>query len=285
LPYWTTDIGGFFRPGRTQYTDEKYHELLTRWYQWGAMSPIFRMHGYQTETEPWKFGQKVEDNMRKMMNLRYRLLPYIYSEAWQVTKNGSTMMRPLVMDFNGDTDAVSRQFQYMFGKSILTAPVTEANVTEWNVYLPKSASWFDFWTGKQFKGGQTVKTAAPLDKIPLFVKAGSIIPMGKIIQSTAEKSDTLEIRVYKGANAKFDLYEDEGDNYNYEKGKYSTISFKWDEKTQSLTIGDKKGNYSGSLKKRIFNVVLVEENKGFGINTDALGKKVSYQGKQIKLSF
>jgi len=285
LPYWTTDIGGFFRPGRTQYTDEKYHELLTRWYQWGAMSPIFRMHGYQTETEPWKFGQKVEDNMRKMMNLRYRLLPYIYSEAWQVTKNGSTMMRPLVMDFNGDTDAVSRQFQYMFGKSILTAPVTEANVTEWNVYLPKSAGWFDFWTGKQFKGGQTVKTAAPLDKIPLFVKAGSIIPMGKIIQSTAEKSDTLEIRVYKGANAKFDLYEDEGDNYNYEKGKYSTISFKWDEKTQSLTIGDKKGNYSGSLKKRIFNVVLVEENKGFGINTDALGKKVSYQGKQIKLSF
>ncbi|ADQ79764.1 glycoside hydrolase family 31 [Paludibacter propionicigenes WB4] len=285
MPYWTTDIGGFFRPGRTQYTDEKYHELLTRWYQWGAMSPIFRMHGYQTETEPWKFGQKVEDNMRKMLNLRYRLLPYIYSEAWQVTKNGSTMMRPLVMDFNGDADAVSRQFQYMFGKSILTAPVTEANATEWNVYLPKSAGWFDFWTGKQFKGGQTVKTAAPLDRIPLFVKAGSIIPMGKIIQSTAEKSDTLEIRIYKGANGGFTLYEDEGDNYNYEKGKYSTISFHWNEKTQSLTIGDKKGNYSGSLKKRIFNVVLVDENKGFGINTNAAGKKVSYLGKQIKLSF
>jgi len=285
LPYWTTDIGGFFRPGRTQYTDEKYHELLTRWYQWGAMSPIFRMHGYQTETEPWKFGQKVETNMRKMLNLRYRLLPYIYSEAWQVTKNGSTMMRPLVMDFNGDTAAVSRQFQYMFGKSILTAPVTEANVTEWNVYLPKAAGWFDFWTGKHFAGGQTVKTDAPLDRIPLFVKAGSIIPMGKIIQSSAEKSDTLEIRVYKGANAKFDLYEDEGDNYNYEKGKYSTISFHWNEKAQSLTIGDKKGNYQGSLKKRIFNVVLVEENKGFGINTDAVGKNVSYQGKQIKLSF
>ena len=285
LPYWTTDIGGFFRPGRTQYTDEKYHELLTRWYQWGAMSPIFRIHGYQTETEPWKFGQKVETNMRKMLNLRYRLLPYIYSEAWQVTKNGSTMMRPLVMDFNGDTAAVSHKFQYMFGKSILTAPVTEANVTEWNVYLPKAAGWFDFWTGKHFAGGQTVKTDAPLDRIPLFVKAGSIIPMGKIIQSSAEKSDTLEIRVYKGANAKFDLYEDEGDNYNYEKGKYSTISFHWNEKAQSLTIGDKKGNYQGSLKKRIFNVVLVEENKGFGINTDAVGKNVSYQGKQIKLSF
>jgi len=281
LPYWTTDIGGFFRPGRSQYTDEKYQDLLTRWYQWGAMSPIFRVHGYQTETEPWKYGQKVEDNMRKMLNLRYRLLPYIYSEAWQVTKNGSTMMRPMVMDFNGDTAAVNRQFQYMFGKSILVAPVTEPGTTEWNVYLPKADGWFDFWTGKHFAGGQTVKTDAPLDRIPLFVKAGSILPMGKIIQSSAEKSDTLEIRVYKGADAKFDLYEDEGDNYNYEKGNYSVISFKWDDKRQTLTIGDKQGNYQGDLKKRIFNIVLVTENKGFGTNTNSTGKKILYIGRQV----
>jgi alpha-D-xyloside xylohydrolase len=281
LPYWTTDIGGFFRPGRSQYTDEKYQDLLTRWYQWGAMSPIFRMHGYQTETEPWKYGQKVEDNMRKMLNLRYRLLPYIYSEAWQVTKNGSTMMRPLVMDFNGDTAAVNRQFQYMFGKSILVAPVTEPGTTEWNVYLPKADGWFDFWTGKHLAGGQTVKTDAPLDRIPLFVKAGSILPMGKIIQSSAEKSDTLEIRVYKGADAKFDLYEDEGDNYNYEKGNYSVISFKWDEKRQTLTIGDKQGNYQGDLKKRIFNIVLVTENKGFGTNMNSTGQKILYIGRQV----
>jgi len=282
LPYWTTDIGGFFRPGRSQYTDEKYHDLLTRWYQWGTMSPIFRMHGYQTETEPWKYGQKVEDNMRKMLNLRYRLMPYIYSEAWQVTKNGSTMMRPMVMDFNGDTAAVNCKFQYMFGKSILTAPITAPNVTEWNVYLPKSAGWYNFWTGKYFKGGQTVKTDAPLDKLPLYVKAGSIIPMGKIIQSTGEKAaDTLEIRVFKGADARFELYEDEGDNYNYEKGKYTTISFNWNEKTQTFTVGDKQGNYPGSLKKRIFNVVFVAENKGVGTNTDAIGKKVSYTGSKI----
>jgi len=282
LPYWTTDIGGFFRPGRSQYTDEKYHDLLTRWYQWGTMSPIFRMHGYQTETEPWKYGQKVEDNMRKMLNLRYRLMPYIYSEAWQVTKNGSTMMRPMVMDFNGDTAAVNCQFQYMFGKSILTAPVTAPNATEWNVYLPKSAGWYNFWTGKYFKGGQTVKTDAPLDKLPLYVKAGSIIPMGKIVQSTGEKAaDTLEIRVFKGADARFELYEDEGDNYNYEKGKYTTISFNWNEKAQTLTVGDKQGNYPGSLKKRIFNVVFVAENKGVGTNTDAVGKKVSYTGSKI----
>jgi len=284
FPYWTTDIGGFFRPGNSQYTDEKYHELLTRWYQWGTFNPIFRIHGYQTETEPWKYGQKVEDNMRKMLNLRYRLLPYIYSEAWQVTKNGSTMMRPLVMDFNTDTTAVNHQYQYMFGKSVLVAPVTEANVSEWNVYLPKSAGWFDFWTGKHFYGGQSIKTDVPLDKIPLFVKAGSIIPMGKIIQYTGEKStDTLEIRVYKGADAKFDLYEDEGDNYNYEKGRYTIVSFNWNEKSQSLTISDRKGNYTGSLAKRIFNVVLVSENRGLGIHTSTIGKKVSYTGTKVEI--
>jgi alpha-D-xyloside xylohydrolase len=284
LPYWTTDIGGFFRPGRSQYNDENYHDLLTRWYQWGAMSPIFRMHGYQTETEPWKYGEKVEDNMRKMLNLRYRLLPYIYSEAWQVTQNGSTLMRPLVMDFNGDTAAVDRQFQYMFGKSILTAPVTKPDVTEWDVYLPKAADWFDFWTGKRFQGGETVRTDAPLNKIPLYVKAGSIIPMGKIIQYAGEKSDTLEIRIYKGADARFHLYEDEGDNYNYEKGKYSTISFSWDEKTQSLTIGKKKGDFPGSLKKRIFNIVLVDENKGFGTSSCITGRKVAYVGARMEIN-
>lgn len=284
LPYWTTDIGGFFRPGNSQYTDEKYQELLTRWYQWGTFNPIFRIHGYMTETEPWKYGQKVEDNMRKMLNLRYRLLSYIYSEAWQVTKNGSTLMRPMVMDFNGDTAAVKSQYQYLFGKSLLIAPVTEPNVTEWNVYLPKAAGWYDFWTGKRFNGGQTIKTDAPLDRMPLFVKTGSIVPMGKIIQYAGEKSaDTLEIRVYRGADARFDLYEDEGDNYNYEKGKYATISFRWNEKAQSLTIGDKQGNYPGSLKKRIFNIVLVDENKGFGTNADSTRKRVLYVGSQVKM--
>ena len=284
LPYWTTDIGGFFRPGRSQYTDEKYQELLTRWYQWGTFNPIFRVHGYQTETEPWKYGSKVEGNMRKMLNLRYRLLPYIYSEAWQVTKNGSTMMRPMVMDFNGDTTAVNREYQYMFGKALLVAPITEPGISEWNVYLPKSVAWYDFWTGKRFNGGQTIKTDAPLNKIPLFVKAGSIIPIGKLIQYTGEKSaDTLEIRIYKGANGKFELYEDEGDNYNYEKGKYTIISFRWDDKRQSLTISDRQGKYTGSLLKRIFNVVLVNEKKGFGIDAGSVGKKVSYVGTKMEI--
>lgn len=282
LPYWTTDIGGFFRPGNSQYTDEKYHELLTRWFQWGTFNPIFRIHGYQTETEPWKYGQQVEDNMRKMLNLRYRLLLYIYSEAWQVTKNGSTLMRPLVMDFREDAKATDQSYEFMFGKSILVAPITEAGVTERNVYLSKSVDWYDFWTGKRMNGGQTIKANAPLDKIPLFVKSGSIIPMGKFIQYVGEKSaDTLEIRVYKGADGKFELYEDEGDNYNYEKGNYTIIPFKWDEQRQTLTIGDRQGNYPGCLASRVFNLVFVKESNGVGIATSMLEKQVSYIGKNI----
>jgi len=282
LPYWTTDIGGFFRPGSSQYTDEKYQELLTRWYQWGTFNPIFRMHGYQTETEPWKYGQSVEDNMRKMLNLRYRLLPYIYSEAWQVTKNGSTMMRPMVMDFNGDTDAIKQRYEYMFGKAILVAPITDAGVTQRDVYLPKSSDWYNFWTGKQIKGGQTINTEAPLDKIPLFIKAGSIVPMGSIIQYSGERPvDTLEIRVYKGADAQFGLYEDEGDNYNYENGKYTIIPFKWDEQRQSLTIGNRNGNYTGNIKNRIFNVVFVSESEGIGTTVSTMKRNVYYSGKKI----
>jgi alpha-D-xyloside xylohydrolase len=284
LPYWTTDIGGFFRPGHSQYTDEKYHEILTRWYQWGAFNPIFRIHGYQTETEPWKYGQKVEDNMRKMLNLRYRLLPYIYSEAWQVTKNGSTIMRPMVMDFNGDTTAINRQYQFMFGKALLVAPITEPGVSEWNVYLPKSAKWYDFWTGKRFDGGQTIKSAASLDKVPLFVKAGSIIPMGKFVEYAGQKpADTLEIRIYKGANGRFDLYEDEGDNYNYEKGSYTIIPFEWNEQRQSLAIGDRQGHYPSCLKKRIFKVVIVNESDGLGIINSSLSKQVYYSGKNLEI--
>jgi alpha-D-xyloside xylohydrolase len=284
FPYWTTDIGGFFRPGKSQYADEKYQELLTRWYQWGAFNPIFRIHGYQSETEPWKFGQLVEENMRTMLNLRYRLIPYIYSEAWQITHNRSTLMRPLVMDFNGDTAALKQPFEYMFGKALLVAPVTEPDVKEWNVYLPEPATWYDFWTGKRFKGGQTIKTAAPLDKIPLFVKAGSIIPMGKFIQYTGQKPlDTLEIRVYKGTDGRFDLYEDEGDSYNYEKGNYTVMPFKWDEKRQTLTIGEKQGYYPGNLTKRILNVIFVNESEGLGITPGKVKKKVVYIGKETKI--
>lgn len=281
MPYWTTDIGGFFRPGPGQYTDTMYHDILTRWFQWGAFNSIFRIHGYQTETEPWKYGDAVENNMRTMMNWRYRLMPYIYSEAWQISKNSSTMMRPLVMDFSNDTKAVSQEYEYMFGKAMLVAPVT-APATTWDVYLPKSAGWYDFWTGKKYKGGQTITTDAPQDKIPVFVKSGSIIPIGKLMQYTSEKTnDSLEIRIYKGADATFTLYEDEGDNYNYEKGKYTLIPFVWDEKTQKLTIGKLQGSYPNYLGKRIFNIVFVNDGNAGGIEGAAIRKQVIYHGNRI----
>lgn len=284
LPYWTTDIGGFFRPGSSQYDDKAYHELLTRWFQWGAFSPVFRMHGYQSETEPWKYGPVVEENMRKMLNLRYRLLPYIYSEAWNITSKGSTMMRPLTMDFSQDMRAVSQPYEYMFGQSFLVAPVTQPNVTEQQVYLPASSGWYDFWTGKKHSGGQTVMTEAPLDKIPLFVKSGSIVPMGKFIQYSDQKSaDTLEIRIYKGSSGSFELYEDEGDNYNYEKGFYSIIPFEWDEQEEVLTIGERQGEFEGLLKERFFNIVWVNERDGYGIGFSRESNLVAYNGKNVSI--
>jgi alpha-D-xyloside xylohydrolase len=281
MPYWTTDIGGFFRPGPGQYNDAKYHDILTRWFQWGAFNPIFRIHGYQTETEPWKYGDTVMNNMRTMMNLRYRLMPYIYSAAWQVSKKGSTIMRPMIMDFSYDAKAVAQEYEYMFGKAMLIAPVT-APAASWDVYLPKATAWYDFWTGKMYHGGQTIKADAPQDKIPVFVKSGSIIPMGKMMQYTGEKSnDTLEIRIYQGADGNFSLYEDEGDNYNYEKDKYTVIPFAWNEKTHVLTISNLQGSYEGHLKKRIFNIVFVSENNGGGIAEAKIKKTIIYNGSSV----
>ncbi len=280
MPYWTTDIGGFFRPGPGQYTDDSYRELLTRWFQWGAFSTIFRIHGYQSETEPWKFGPEVEENMREMLTLRYRLLPYIYSEAWKITNNGSTMMRPLVMDFQNDPKAVSQAFEYMFGKSLLVTPVTEAGASEMPVYLPRAADWFDFWTNEKISGGIMTKKATPTDIIPIFVKGGSIIPFGPEVQYSAEKPwNNLEIRVYPGEDAFFQLYEDEHDNYNYENGAYSTINFKWNEGDQKLIVGARKGGFEGMLVDRTFNVVLI---KGQG---EELTRSIDYTGDEIVVEF
>ncbi|PWG81366.1 glycosyl hydrolase family 31 [Pararcticibacter amylolyticus] len=284
MPFWTTDIGGFFRPGATQYTDEKYHEILTRWFQWGAFNPVFRIHGYQTETEPWKYGEKVESDMRKMLNLRYRLLPYIYSEGWQVSSKGSTMMRPLVMDFSEDSRALAQPYEYMFGRAFLVAPVTEAGIKESSVYLPGGNDWYDFWTGSRLKGGQTVKANTPADQIPLFVKAGSILPLGKVTQyATVKAMDSLEIRVYRGANGKFTLYADEGDNYNYEKGKYRLIPFTWNEQKNTLTIDAMKGDYPGAPGRYVFDVVWVSPSAGKGDSFPVRKERVIYNGARIQV--
>jgi len=250
-------------------------------------NPVFRMHGYQSETEPWKFGDKTEDNMRKMLNLRYRLLPYIYSASWQVTRKGSTLMRPLVMDFCGDTVSVKQPYEYMFGKAFLVAPVTEAGATQRDVRLPEFPLWYDFWTGSVYRGGQTIRADAPLDKIPLFVKAGSIVPLGPVVQYAREKEkEPLEIWVYEGANGAFTLYEDEGDNYNYEKGMYATVSFTWDDENKTLTIDDREGSFPGMQAERRFNIRLASGNKKAGIETTGgFDKAIDYTGRKVIAAF
>jgi alpha-D-xyloside xylohydrolase len=281
MPWWTFDAGGFFRPGGGQYESAEYQERFLRWFQFATFAPLQRVHGYQTNTEFWRYGEKMEKEALNYLNLRYRLMPYIYSQAADITFNNGTIMRPLVMDFANDEVALKQNYEYMFGPSFLVAPVTEAGVSEWDVYLPKNTKWFDFWTGKQFDGGQTIKADA-MSKIPLFVKAGSIIPMGDFMQSTEDKpSGVTEIRVYEGADGQFVLYEDEGTNYNYEKGAFSNITFSWDDKKQTLTIGKVEGTFEGMLKNRTFNIVWVTNNTGVGVDKTTSVKTVSYNGKKV----
>ncbi|RRN78136.1 DUF5110 domain-containing protein, partial [Pseudoxanthomonas sp. SGD-10] len=278
MPYWTTDIGGFFRPGASQYHDAKYHDILMRWFQWGVFCPIFRMHGYQSETEPWKYGGKVEAEMRELLNLRYQLLPYIYSLAGDVNRNNSTIMRPMVMDFKGDEKAIKQPYQYMFGPSILVAPVVKPEIREWKVYLPEGSLWFDFWTNKIQKGGREVMADASKNKIPLFIKSGSIIPLGPVMQHSSEKSnEALTLNIYGGSNGFFELYEDEGDNYNYEKGRYTVIPISWNEKKRSLMIGKRVGTFQGSIEKREFNIRIV------GLDGEIVEQRVIYDGNPLSL--
>ena len=446
IPYWTFDIGAFvlgaydgvFMNGGK---DPAYQELYARMFQFGAFSPIFRSHGSETPREIWEMGEFVEPII-KIDNLRYRLMPYIYSLAWKVTDDDYTIMRGLPMDFSADEKTFSIDDQFMFGPSIMVCPVTEymyhhpperselvspeffktdngkpgllakyykdnkrtylsreqidPNIdifwytgrpdyatdsmyaitwkgklipketgkhqfhlvsydpkriilngdtlkivytsveqymepvileagkeynfvleTENNstgaakmrlfwktptifareqtsvkkekvreVYLPKNNLWYDFWTGESFMGGQTIKTDAPIEKIPLFIKAGSIIPMGPFIEYTTQKpADPIELRIYPGADGSFTLYEDENDNYNYEKGIYATIDFKWDNSKKTLTISDRKGEFPGMLQERTFNIVIVGENNGTGIDISKPLKTIEYVGTQITQKF
>lgn len=264
IPYWTTDIGGFFRP-KDQYTSEAYHELLIRWFQYGAFCPIFRVHGYQSKAEIWNYGQKVEDILRQYDDLRYRLMPYIYSTASRVTRNGETFMRSLPLEFSSDESARQISDQFMFGEALLINPVTTEGAKERTVYLPAQHDWIDFWTGKRVHGGQTIKAEAPLNRIPIYARAGSIIPFGPLSESTSEKPDPIELRIYAGASGKFILYEDQGDSYDYERGAYSEIPISWDDRAGRLTIGNRRGSFPGMLDHRTFKVIIVKDGRGTGI--------------------
>jgi alpha-D-xyloside xylohydrolase len=281
LPYWTTDIGGFVSANPD---DPAYRELFVRWFEFGTFCPILRVHGTRTtnQNELWSYGPDAQKTLVAYDNLRYRLMPYIYSLAWKTTSEGYTIMRPLVMDFREDVRAQNVGDQFLFGPAILVNPVTEPGATTRHLYVP-AAKWYDFWTGATIQGGRALDAPSPIDRMPLYVRAGSILPLGPDIEYAAEKSSNpIEVRVYGGASGAFTLYEDENDTYSYEKGAYSTILFSWDDATHTLTIGDRTGSFPGMIEERAFRIVFVSRDHGTGGDlTENADRTVRYRGKRI----
>jgi len=281
IPYWTTDIGGFVSadPG-----DPAYRELFIRWFQYGTFNPILRVHGTRKtdQNELWSYGPDAQKILVSFDRLRYRMLPYIYSLAWKTTSESYTPMRPLVMDFRSDVRAQNIGDQFMYGPAFLVSPVTEPDATTRRLYLPQ-AKWYDFWTGSTIGGGKTIDASAPLDRLPLYIRAGSILPLGPDEEWSTEKlADPIELRIYRGADADFTLYEDENDTYNYENGAYATIPLHWDEAKQALTIGERIGQFPGMKESRTFQVVFAGEHHGAGINPEGRpDKTVTYSGKHV----
>ena len=288
IPYWTSDIGGYVdrtvSTGIPDWTNPIMRELFTRWFQFGTFCPIMRIHG---RGERALFSKNWDENTRSILlkydDLRYRLLPYNYSLSADVTMKNYTMMRSLAFDFRNDTNVYSIPDQYMFGPAFLVNPVTDQFAKTRSVYLPAGVEWFDFWTGKKYSGGQKINADAPIETIPLYVKAGSIIPMGKRMEyATQQQEDTIELRIYPGADGEFTLYEDANDTYNYEKGEYATFTFKWDDASKSLQISARKGSFPDMLQKRVFNVVVVDETKGTGEKeSPEMDKTTLYTGKVV----
>ncbi|WP_420238741.1 TIM-barrel domain-containing protein [Telmatobacter bradus] len=289
-PYWTTDIGGYHpvgnKQGDMQADRPEYQELYARWFEYGAFCPIFRTHGHRDHNELWSWDQKIVPALVDVDKLHYRLMPYLYAQAWRVTNEDSTIQRPLVMDFRMDENAREISDQFLYGPAIMVSPVLREHATSRPVYLPKGAEWFDFWTGKKTNGGTEIVADAPLSRIPLHVRAGSIVPMGPEIEYTGEKSDPIELRIYSGADASFDLYEDEGDSYRYEQGAHAITPIRWNDASHTLEIGDRQGSYKGMAEKHSFHVVLVRENHGVGEGvTVKADRTVEYTGKKVEAKF
>ncbi|MGZ3754111.1 MAG: glycoside hydrolase family 31 protein [Mucilaginibacter sp.] len=305
-PYWTIDAGAFFVRSKAEWfskgdfakgpADTGYREFYVRNIQYAGWLPVLRSHGTDFAREPWQFGTAGEpyyDAIIKQINLRYRLLPYVYSIAAKVTNEDYTMTRSLLFDFRNDNKVYDIKDEFMFGNSFLICPVTSPMYFApgnkplqgvgkiRSVYLPSGVKWFDFWTGKVFNGGQMVLADAPIDHIPVFVKAGSIVPMGPVVEYSSEKQAApWEIRVYSGSNGKFTVYEDEGDNYNYQKGKSASFNLLWNDKSHQFTIGERKGVFEGMVKKRLLKLVLVHEDSGTGV-AESAGKEIGYTGQKI----
>jgi len=295
IPYWTHDIGGFSVPARfaREKQDpadaEEWAELNTRWFQFGTFSPLTRVHGQYPYREMWHFGGESSPAyaaMLEMDRLRYRMLPYTYSLAGAVTHEAGTIFRPLVMDFPDDARARAIGDQFMFGPAFLASPVTTYRARRRAVYLPQGSGWYDFWTGQYLPGGQTIDAAAPYDRLPVHVRAGSLIPLGPELQRTDEKpADPITLYVYTGVDGAFSLYEDDGLTYGYENGTFSTIPIRWSEETKTLTIGRRQGRFPGMLEKRTFEVVFVSRNRAAGFSfTPRPDRSVDYAGQEVSIA-
>jgi len=289
IPYWTMDIGGFAVEGRYEKPNEQdleeWRELMTRWYQFGAFVPLFRSHGQFPYREMFNTAPENHPAYQSILyydKLRYRLLPYIYSLAGAAYHSNGSMMRGLVMDFPNDTAITSLSDEFLFGSSLLINPIYIYKQRTKEVYLPKGSDWYEIYKGQYFDGGRKIVTDAPYERMPLFVKAGSIIPFGPELQYTSERpADTITLFIYTGKNASFNLYEDEDVNYNYEKGLFSSIKMDYDEQTKSLTIHDRKGEFPGMLQKRVFNIIWVTKNRSKPLDfNQSWDEQMTYEGKQ-----
>lgn len=307
-PYWTNDIGAFFVRKKNLWfwngqfqrgcNDLGYRELYTRWFQYGSFLPIFRSHGTDTPREIWRFGKPGEmfyDTLVKYLHLRYRLIPYIYSLAGMTTIENYTMMRALAFDFRSDPKVLDIKDQYMFGPAFMVCPVTtpmyygpnskklDNTVKTRKVYLPAGTDWYDFRTGTKLAGGQTITANAPLETMPLYIRAGSIIPMGPLVQYTGEKLDAdWTIRIYPGANTSFTVYEDSGDTYDYEKGEFATWKLSWNDATSTLNIGKRKGDFPGMVKSRTLNITVMRKVTDTPEKSNTT-RTINYTGKMINI--
>lgn len=301
IPFWGMDIGGFSvmdkftqaasvfeATGKVTPDLEEWRELQTRWHQFGAFVPLFRTHGQWPRRELWNIapeGSPAYSSILYYMKLRYRLMPYVYSLLGAVHFNDYTLMRGLPMDFPGDSNVTDLYDQWMFGPAFMPCPVYEYKARSREVYLPECEGWYDFYDGTFLPGGRTMVAQAPYERVPLYVRAGSIVPFGPEIQWSDEKpADPIDLYVYAGRDGEFTLYEDENVNYNYEKGAYSKIVFKYDDAARTLEICDREGSFPGMLGTRRFNVVLVTPQNGRGFAQPVKGIEVEYAGEALEVN-
>ena len=277
-PFWSADIGGFFGGSPK---DPAYQELFTRWLQFAVFNPMFRIHGTGEGKEVYSFPESARGPLLDAVALRYRLLPFLYAQSWQVADRGASFLYPVGMVFPEDRAAQDLRDQYLFGRNLLVSPVIEPGATSRSVYLPAGTAWIDFWTGARHQGGTKLQVAAPIGQIPVQVAAGTILPLGSPVQYADQSPDRpIELRVYRGADGRFTLYDDAGDGQGWRRGERATIELALDDKAGTLTIGARQGRYPGMAKTRRFRVVTVAPGVGTGL-AEAAGREVVYDGRPV----